>query len=80
MLKTVRDKQVAHSEYPVRRRLLPSHAEFEALFRFAYDFYKVVSRVFIGVFPASEARHVEVSLLKLMEAIGVSMPQHDFSD
>ena len=51
-LKTFRDKIGAHSDSNVNIKNLPSHAEFETLFNFAYDFYALICRTIIGNSPA----------------------------
>ena len=79
-LKKFRDTIGAHSDSKVSMRSLPSHAEFEALWSFARDFYELVSRSINNVGPAQIPRKVGGGLLKLIEANGVASPKFDFDD
>jgi hypothetical protein len=79
-LKEFRDTIGAHSQSKVAITFLPSHAEFETLFGFAYDFYRLVSRSINGVGPAPIPRIVGRSFVKLLEALGVKDVRFDFDD
>ena len=59
---------------------LPPHAEFEALFCFAKDFYEVLSRSIIGSGPAVIPREVGHGFVRLVGSLGVQDPRFDFSD
>jgi hypothetical protein len=76
--KEFRDTIGAHSDLDASRETLPSHAEFEALFAFALDFYELVAGAIIGVGPASPTRRVGRGLLKLLQSLGVPNPRSDF--
>jgi len=79
-LKEFRDTIGAHSDYRADISSLPSHAEFEALFCFAKDFYEVVSRSIIGSGPAVIPRRVGHGLVWLIGSLGVQDPGFDFSE
>ena len=79
-LKEFRDTIGAHSDYRADITSLPSHAEFEALFSFAKDFYEVVSRSLIGSGPAVIPRIVGHGFVRLIGSLGVQGPKFDFED
>jgi hypothetical protein len=79
-LKEFRDTIGAHSDYHADLTSLPSHAEFEALFSFAEDFYEVVAHSIIGSVPAVIPRTVGSGFMKLIESLGVQAPRFDFED
>ena len=77
-LKEFRDTIGAHSDSGATIRTLPSHAEFEAVFSFANDFYELVSRSINDVGPATIQRKVGPGFLKLIESLGVTGGRFDF--
>ena len=77
-LKEFRDTIGAHSDSRAAIDSLPSHAEFEALYSFAADFYGLVSRSVINAGPAMVPRQAGKGLVKLMESMGVKAPKFDF--
>lgn len=77
-LRTFRDKVVAHSEYQFEIETLPSHNEFEALFEFAKEFYRFISRYIVDVHPAYFGRHVGMSLRELLIQLGLDAVKWDF--
>lgn len=79
-LKEFRDTIGAHSDANASIKSLPSHAEFEALFQFASDFYQLVYRSINGVGPASIPRKVGRGLIRLMESMGARTPAFDFKE
>jgi hypothetical protein len=79
-LKEFRDTIGAHSDYDADITSLPSHAEFEALFSFAKDFYEVVSHSIIKSGPAVIPRMVGRGFVKLIGSLGVPAPKFDFED
>ena len=79
-LKEFRDTIGAHSDYRADISSLPPHAEFEALFCFAKDFYEVLSRSIIGSGPAVIPRKVGHGFVRLVGSLGVQDPRFDFSD
>jgi len=79
-LKEFRDTIGAHSDYRASITSLPSHAEFEALFSFAGDFYEVVSDSIVGSGPAVLSRAVGHGFIKLLRILGVQDPRFDFED
>lgn len=78
-LKDYRDKIGAHSDHKADIKALPSQAEFDDLFKFAFDFYELVARAIIGVHPASVPRRVRQGLIRTLKAFGVQEPQSDFA-
>lgn len=77
-LKTFRDQIGAHSDAKANRNDLPSHAEFESLYEFSYDFYKLISRSIINVYPALIPRKAGPDLMETLKSIGLSNPKIDF--
>ena len=76
--KEFRDTIGAHSDLAASRETLPPHAEFEALFAFALDFYELVASAVIGVGPASPPRRVAHGLVKPLRSLGVPDPRFEF--
>ena len=79
-LKEFRDTIGAHSDYRADITSLPSHAEYEALFCFAKDFYELVSGSLIGVGPAVIPRAVGHGLVRLIQDLGVQNARFDFEE
>ena len=53
---------------------LASHNDYEALLNFAYDFYCLISRHFIGVGPAFLGAKVGGDFSRVMKKHGISKP------
>jgi len=79
-LKEFRDTIGAHSDSKAAIKSLPSHAEFEILFSFANDFYKVVSRSINNAGPALVLRTVGRGFVRLIECMGVQAAKFDFDE
>jgi hypothetical protein len=79
-LKEFRDKIGAHSDSKANIRDLPSHAEFEFLYSFAYDFYVLVSDSVTGFGHATFTRSVGRGFMRLAESLGASGLKFDFDD
>jgi hypothetical protein len=79
-LKEFRDTIGAHSDAKAAIKALPSHAEFEAFFGFANDFYRLVSHSTYNVGPAVIPRDVGHAFIRLLEALGVRAPRFDFEE
>jgi AbiU2 len=79
-LKEFRDTIGAHSDYRANITSLPSHAEFEALFSFAQDFYEAVSGSVIGSGSAVTPRAVGHGFVSLIQALGIQHARFDFED
>jgi len=77
-LKEFRDTIGAHSDSTATIKVLPSHAEFESFFNFAYDFYALISRSINNVGPAHIPGKVGAGLRKLIETMGVKSAKFDF--
>lgn len=77
-LRVFRDKIGAHAEYNARPAGLPTHAELEELYSFAYDFYAIVSRDIVGVSPAQLPSNVGKGLIALLNEFGLDGVQFDF--
>jgi len=73
-----RNKFGAHSEAGAERKNLPSQAEFDALFDFAYAFYCLVACVVVGVGPATIECRAGVGFARLLNDMGVSEIRRDF--
>ena len=78
-LRTFRNKAAAHSEFGFKRVSLPSHNEFEALFAFAEDFYRLVHDSVNGVGPALMSSTVGSSLHKVIIRLGVTKAAYHFA-
>jgi hypothetical protein len=78
----VRDTRLAHIQQDAPSGVLPSIVAFEDLLRFAFDFHLFVNEAFLDTHPhpIMNDRHVEQSLLRLLEKIGVSYPVSGFED
>lgn len=79
-LKEFRDKIGAHADSRANIKDLPSHAEFEALYSFAYDFYVIVSDSITGFGSATFTRSVGPGFVRLAEALGASGVKFDFDE
>ena len=78
VMKTVRDKYAAHSEYSFSPDALPSHNEFELLWTFGRDFYECISLGWIGVNPALFSRHASMSFFRHIESVTGKKLRFDF--
>ena len=79
-LKEFRDTIGAHCDYRAGITSLPSHAEHEALFCFAKDFYELVSGSLVGVGPAVISRAVGHGFVRLIRDRGVQNARFDFEE
>lgn len=79
-LKEFRDTIGAHSDSKAAIKSLPSHAEFEILFSFANDFYKLVSRSITNFGPAPVLSEVGRGFVRLIESLGVQAAKFDFDE
>ena len=77
-LRTFRDKFAAHSEHGFSAADLPSHDEFEALYDFAYHFYRFVSEHVVQVVPALIGRQVGMDLVRHFKNLGIEGILWDF--
>ena len=77
-LKQFRDTIGAHSDSKASLKSLPSLEEFEALYEFANDFYRVISGIVLGVEPARVPQAAGKALLRIFESVGVSKLDFDF--
>jgi hypothetical protein len=77
-LKTFRDKIGAHSDSNAIIQSLPSHAEFETLFNFAYDFDELICRTMIGNGPAVVSGNAGRGFIRLLTLLGVENPICEF--
>lgn len=77
-LRVFRDTIGAHSDSKAAIKALPSHAEFEVLFSFANDFYRLVAGSIHGVGPAVVPRAVGHGFVRLLKSVGVQSPRFDF--
>jgi hypothetical protein len=79
-LKIYRDKFGAHSEDGAELKPLPSLAEFESLFEFANEFYRLVSDTLLGFGPAPIVETVGRSAVMVMARLGIQNPRFDFEE
>jgi hypothetical protein len=79
-LKEFRDKIGAHADSKASIKDLPSHAEFEALYGFAYDFYVLVSDSVTGFGPATFTRSVGPGFVRLAKSLGAERVRFDFDE
>jgi hypothetical protein len=79
-LKTFRDKIGAHSDSRANIKDLPSHAEFETLFNFAYDFYAFMCRTMIGTNPAHVPQCAGKGFIKLLRSMDIENPAFEFDE
>jgi len=74
----VRHKKIAHSEYNISIKTLPSYHAMEQLFNFGVDFYELVSSAFIRVGPADlKNRRVKLCLKRLLQDLGIEDIEDD---
>ena len=78
-LKTYRDKVGAHMEFDVSIDTLPSHTEFEALWKFANSFYQLIHKCYNNIGPAPMGAQTAVGLMKVLKALGIDEVQLLFS-
>ena len=79
-LKDFRDTIGAHSDSKAAIESLPSLIEFEELYRFAKDFYELVSESFNHVSPASVPRRAGSGFIRLIKSMGIKNPKFDFDE
>ena len=84
-LRRFRNQHVAHSEFMIFRKgakpdkALPSLEEFEELFDFAVDFYKLVSDGLLNVGPTGFAPYAGTGLVRTLKNLGLPDAQFDFA-
>jgi hypothetical protein len=79
-LRTYRNKVIAHPELLYRLRLRETtHNNFEALFEFANEFYRLVHDDVIGVGPALMTMTAGPSLARLLTEIDIAKPKQYFT-
>lgn len=77
-LRRFRDKFASHSEHNFELGPLPSFDEFEALYGFAYDFYRLISESFLNVGPALIHLYVRNGFVRLLKRLGIEDPSPGF--
>jgi hypothetical protein len=77
--KNARDKVIAHSEYDVVLRTVPSYDIMEQLFLFAARFYAMITSAFVGGSPddLTRNRRVKTSLRSLLQQLGLEDVKED---
>ena len=78
LLRDFRNQQAAHSQLGAKFKNLPSIDEFELIFDFANDFYRLISDGILNVGPASFAPHAGTGLLNTFKNLGLTDAQFDF--
>ena len=84
-LRQFRNQHVAHSEFMIFRKgakpdkTLPSLEEFEALFNFAVEFYKMVSDGLLNVGPSGFPPYAGTGLVRTLKNLGLPAAQFDFA-
>ena len=78
----VRNTRLAHTQQMAPETSLPSIAAFEELLTFAFDFHSFVNEAFLNIHPHPTLtdKQVEGSLLRVLEMVGVTDPQSQFTD
>ena len=79
-LKEFRDTIGAHSDSKASNKDLPSHAEFEALYSFAYDFHALVSDFVTGFGSVTVPRSVGPGFVRMAQSLGAKGMKFDFDD
>lgn len=79
-LKEFRDKIGAHADSNSNIEDLPSPAEFEALYGFAYDFYELVSDSVTAFGHATVPRSVGPDFVRLAKSLGAATVKFDFEE
>ncbi|MFQ5992979.1 MAG: hypothetical protein ACE5NA_11135 [Nitrospiraceae bacterium] len=71
--KKARNKVIAHSEYAVVTKTVPSYDVMERLFCFGADFYSVIGRAFLGISPddLTVNRPVRADLERILHQLGI---------
>ncbi len=82
-LKLLRNKKVAHSQYPVPQiAALPSHAEYDLIFKFSDEMRRLLADIFsdgeLHLLPIDP--FVSRGLVALLKKLGVEDPKDDFPD
>jgi len=78
LLRDFRNQQAAHSQLGAKFKNLPSIDEFELIFDFANDFYRLISDGILNVGPASFAPHAGTGLLNTFKNLGLADARFDF--
>ena len=73
-LKKFRNTYIAHSDSGFSSATLASHNDYENLLNFAYDFYGLISKHFVGVEPAFLGAKVGMGFSRIMKKHGISEP------
>ena len=58
--------------------MLASHNDYEALLKFAYEFYVLISKLFFDVIAACPGAKVGFGFIEVMKKHGISEPDYDF--
>ncbi len=83
-LRTYRNQRIAHSQFIIHRKrtksdkTLPSLDQFEALFDFAVDFYKLVSDGLLNIGPTGFAPNAGTGLVRTLKHLGLAEAKFDF--
>lgn len=77
-LRDFRNQQAAHSQLGAKFKNLPSIDEFELIFDFAADFYRLISGGILDIGPASFAPHAGTGLLNTFKNLGLADAKFDF--
>lgn len=80
-LRDFRNQRVAHTQFGGTRnrfKRLPSLDEFEAVFDFSEDFYRLISDGILNIGPALIGRQSGMGLVRTLKALGVTEARFDF--
>lgn len=77
-MRQFRNQFVAHSQFGAKIETLPSIDEFEAIFDFCADFYKLIGAGILDIGPAAFPPHVGTGLLHTLRNLGLTDAQFDF--
>ena len=59
--------------------MLASHNDYEALLKFAYDFYALIAEDLVGTTAALPGARVGFNFIEVMKKHGINEPDYDFS-
>jgi hypothetical protein len=77
-LRRYRNTHVAHSQLGARVKSLPSIDDFEAIFDFAVDFYKLISDGILNIGPTGFPPAAGVGLVRTFKNLGLTDALFDF--
>jgi len=77
-MRKFRNEHAAHSEFGAKRENLPSIDEFEAIFDFSAEFYKLIGAGILDIGPASFPPDAGMGLWRMLKNLGLTDADFDF--